>query len=174
MDALYGENIWAREPQIITSLDFAKQDDVMASLAGVRFDLVVVDEAHKMSAYSYGNKLDKTGRYRLGEVLSDNTTHLLFLTATPHRGDPENFRLFLDLLEPGFFATPEMVEESIRNQDNPLFIRRIKEDLKDFEGHPLFLPRHVETQPFDRAHFLFCRARDLGLALVSRPASKSD
>lgn len=149
MDALYGENIWARELQVITSLDFAKQDDVMASLASVHFDLVIVDEAHKMSAYRYGNKLDKTGRYRLGEVLSDHATHLLFLTATPHRGDPENFRLFLDLLEPGFFATPEMVEESIRNQDNPLFIRRIKEDLKDFDGKPLFLPRHVETKPFD-------------------------
>src|SRR5262249_33508745 len=81
-------------------------------------------------------------------VLSDISTNLLFLTATPHRGDPENFRLFLDLLEPGFFATTDMVAESIRNQENPLFIRRVKEDLKDFEGKPLFLPRHVDTVPF--------------------------
>jgi superfamily II DNA or RNA helicase len=107
-----------------------------------------VDEAHKMSAQRWGEQLDKTDRYQLGEVLSHNTEHLLFLTATPHKGDPENFRLLLDLLEPGFFATNEMLQASISNKDNPLFIRRIKEDLKDFEGKPLFLPRHVSTIPF--------------------------
>jgi len=148
MDASYGENIWVRESQMIASIDFAKQDDIAATLASAHFDLIVVDEAHKMSAYRYGEKLDKTGRYKLGEALSDISTHLLFLTATPHRGDPENFRLFLDLLEPGFFATTEMVAESIRNQENPLFIRRVKEDMKDFEGKPLFLPRYVDTVSF--------------------------
>lgn len=148
MNASYGENIWARESQLIASIDFAKQDDIAATLASSHFDLIIVDEAHKMSAYQYGEKLDKTGRYKLGEVLSDISTNLLFLTATPHRGDPENFRLFLDLLEPGFFATTEMVAESIRNQENPLFIRRVKEDLKDFEGKPLFLPRYVDTIGF--------------------------
>jgi superfamily II DNA or RNA helicase len=149
IDALYSENVWQREMQIITSMDFAKQDDLLPSLASAHFDLVIVDEAHKMSAYVYGNKLERTSRYRLGEVLSRSTTHLLFLTATPHKGDPENFRLFLDLLEPGFFATTRMLAESIRNQDNPLFIRRVKEDMKDFEGKPLFLPRYVETTAFD-------------------------
>jgi len=149
IDALYSENVWQREMQIITSMDFAKQDDLLPALASARFDLVIVDEAHKMSAYVYGSKLERTSRYRLGEVLSRSTTHLLFLTATPHKGDPENFRLFLDLLEPGFFATADMLAESIRNEDNPLFIRRVKEDLKDFEGKPLFLPRHVETTTFN-------------------------
>lgn len=149
MESLYGENAWLRESQIITSIDFAKRDDVLPSLASANFDLVIVDEAHKMSAYRYGDKLDKTGRYRLGEALSHVSEHLLFLTATPHRGDPENFRLFLDLLEPGFFATSEMLQESIENKDNPLFIRRIKEDMWDFEGKPLFLPRYVQTIPLD-------------------------
>ena len=66
-----------------------------------------------MSAYRYGDKITKTNRYRLGEVLSKVADpHLLFLTATPHKGDPENFRLFMDLLEPGFFATAEMLQES--------------------------------------------------------------
>ncbi|MEI7846361.1 MAG: helicase-related protein [Chloroflexota bacterium] len=148
MDAFYGENVWARENQVIASIDFAKQEDILSSMASIHFDLIIVDEAHKMSAYRYGDKLDKTSRYRLGETLSEISTHLLFLTATPHRGDPENFRLFLDLLEPGFFATTDMVAESIRNQENPLFIRRVKEDLKDFEGKPLFLPRHVRTREF--------------------------
>lgn len=145
----YAENVWERYNQIITSMDFAKREEILPSLGSTRFDLIIIDEAHKMSATSYGSKISKTDRYRLGEVLSKVAEpHLLFLTATPHRGDPENFRLFIDLLEPGFFATAEMLQESIRNQDNPLFIRRIKEDLKDFEGKPLFLPRYVRTIPF--------------------------
>jgi len=149
LGAHYGENVWERYNQIITSMDFAKREDILPSLGPARFDLVVVDEAHKMSAYAYGDKVTKTDRYRLGEVLSKVADpHLLFLTATPHKGDPENFRLFIDLLEPGFFATSEMLRESIINKDNPLFIRRMKEDLKDFEGRPLFLPRYVKTVGF--------------------------
>ncbi len=148
-DLFPGENVWLRENQVITSIDFSKRKDVRPSLEAAHFDLVIVDEAHKMAAYKYGDKTSKTSRYRLGEMLSKITQHLLFLTATPHKGDRENYRLFLDLLEPGFFATSEMVEESIRNKDNPLFIRRIKEDLKDFDGTPLFLPRYVETIPLE-------------------------
>lgn len=142
------ENVWIREPQLITSMDFARQDDIRVAIANAHFDLVIVDEAHKMAAYQYGDRLEKTKRYQLGECLSRQTTHLLFLTATPHRGDSENFRLFLDLLEPGFFADTAQIRESIQRQDNPLFIRRIKEELKDFEGKPLFLPRHIKTHPF--------------------------
>jgi len=149
LDAFYAENVWSREYQIITSIDFIKQEDVLPSIAASYFDLIIVDEAHKMSAYRYGEKIEKTARYKLGEVLSRRTDHIVFLTATPHKGDPENFRLFLDLLEPGFFATIDMVQESIKNKDNPLFIRRIKEDLKDFEGRPLFLPRYVITKTFN-------------------------
>src|SRR3989441_2480619 len=149
LEAHYAENVWDRENQIITSMDFAKRDEILPSLSASKFDLIIVDEAHKLSAYRYGDKTVKTSRYRLGEVLSRaSEPHLLFLTATPHKGDPENFRLFMDLLEPGFFATAEMLQESIRNQDNPLFIRRMKEDLKVFEGRPLFLPRYVKTIAF--------------------------
>ena len=149
LDSVPGENPWTRESQIITSIDFAKRDDVMPAIASAPFDLVVVDEAHKMAAYQYGDKTKKTSRYQLGRTLSKSATHLLFLTATPHKGDPENFRLFLDLLEPGFFATSQDLRESVTAGDNPLFIRRVKEDLKDFEGVPLFLPRHVSTLAFD-------------------------
>ena len=142
------ENVWNRGQQLITSMDFARQDDIRGAIANAYFDLIIVDEAHKMAAYQYGDKLEKTKRYQLGECLSNCTTHLLFLTATPHRGDSENFRLFLDLLEPGFFADPTQIQESIKKKDNPLFIRRVKEDLKDFDGQKLFLPRHVRTKPF--------------------------
>jgi SNF2 family DNA or RNA helicase len=144
----YNENVWEVYNQIITSMDFAKKEDILPSLSSSKFDLVIVDEAHKMSAMVYGDKVEKTDRYKLGEVLSRRTTHLLFLTATPHKGDPENFRLLIDLLEPGFFANADMLNQSIMNKDNPLFIRRMKEDLKDFEGKPLFLPRYVKTIQF--------------------------
>ena len=147
VDSHYGENVWRNGGTIITSIDFAKQDDILNSLGASEFDLTIVDEAHKMSASQYGAKIYKTGRYRLGETLSRTSEHLLFLTATPHRGDPENFRLFLDLLEKGFFATSDMIQRSIVAEDNPLFLRRAKEDMKDFDGRPLFVPRHVHTLP---------------------------
>jgi len=147
-NAHYGENPWEKNDQVITSIDFAKQEEILASLSSVHWDLVIVDEAHKMSAYKYGIKITRTQRYKLGEVLSRTSNHLVFLTATPHKGDPENFRLFLDLLMPGFFSSPEMVEESLKNRDNPLFIRRLKEDLKDFEGRPIFTRRFPKTIKF--------------------------
>ena len=67
INAAWGQNIWQERNQVITSIDFAKQDDVLFSLKDVRWDLVIVDEAHKMSAYKYGDKISKTGRYKLGE-----------------------------------------------------------------------------------------------------------
>lgn len=145
MTAEWGKNVFTDKNQVIISMDFAKQDDVMFALKDSKWDLCIVDEAHKMSAYKYGEKIDKTKRYNLGGLISPLTNYLLFLTATPHRGDPENFRLLLDLLEPGFFANTTMLAESIQNKDNPLFLRRLKEDLKDFEGAPIFPPRKVET-----------------------------
>ncbi|NPV74523.1 MAG: DUF3883 domain-containing protein [Pelotomaculum sp.] len=145
MNASWGQNIWTENHQIITSLDFAKQEDIMFALKDSSWDLVIVDEAHKMSAYRYGDKISKTARYQFGELISQITKYLLFLTATPHRGDPENFRLFLDLLQPGFFANTEMLALSIKNKDNPLFLRRLKEDLRDFDNVPLLPPRQVET-----------------------------
>jgi len=113
-NAHYGENPWERSEQVITFIDFAKQDEILVSLSSVYRDLVIVDKAHKMSAYRYGDKISKSQRYKLGEILSKTSNHLVFLTATPHKGDLENFRLFLDLLVPGFFASPEMVEESLK------------------------------------------------------------
>lgn len=144
-DAEWRQNPFASKNQTIVSMDYAKQDHVRDALRDCKWDLCIVDEAHKMSAYRYGKKISKTQRYNLGELLSPLTRYLLFLTATPHRGDPENFRLLLDLLEPGFFADQAMLAESIQNKDNPLFIRRLKEDMKDFENVPIFPPRKVET-----------------------------
>lgn len=152
MNAYWGKNIWEERSQCITSMDFAKQEDVLGAIREVDWDLVIVDEAHKMAAYIYGEKIYRTERYRLGEALSKNASHFLFLTATPHKGDPENFRLLLDLLEPGMFANMSLLNESISKRENPLFIRRMKEDLKGFDGRPLFPPRHVHTIKYELSY----------------------
>ena len=150
--SFWGENIWDDQDRCIASLDFLKQEDILNRLRTSQWDLVVVDEAHKMSAYGYptknGPKIDKTQRYKVGEVLSAITAHMLFLTATPHRGDEENFRLFLDLLRPGFFSKTELLQESVEKKENPIFVRRLKEDMKGFKGNKLFSPRHVTTVVF--------------------------
>ncbi len=148
MDAYWSENVWEERNQVITTIDFLKQSDVLRTISSSQWDLVVVDEAHKLSAWAYGDKIQKTKRYLAGEVLSDLSTHMLFLTATPHRGNEENFRLFLDLLRPGFFSKIELLEESIQRRENPLFVRRLKEDMKDFKGNKLFPPRHIRTVEF--------------------------
>jgi len=116
MTTEWGKNVFTDRSQVIISMDFAKQDDVMFALKDSKWDLCIVDEAHKMSAYKYGQKVSKTQRYTFGELLSPLTTSLLFLTATPHRGDPENFRLLLDLLEPGVLCCTSMLSESIQNK----------------------------------------------------------
>jgi superfamily II DNA or RNA helicase len=148
-DATYGASPWEGKDRCITSVDFAKQDSILATLRDVHWDLVIVDEAHKMAAYRYGTETKKTDRYQLGEVLSQNGGALLFLTATPHRGDPENFRLLLALLDQDLYATADILGQAVAVGDNPNFLRRMKEDMRDFEGKPLFPPRHVKTLPYD-------------------------
>src|SRR5262249_48541865 len=92
----FGVNQWLEQKQIITSLDLARRTEILRALRKVRWDLVVVDEAHRRSA---SDPEHKTQLYRLGELLRDTTDHLLLLTATPHRGDPVNFSFFLQLLD---------------------------------------------------------------------------
>ena len=133
VSAAYGKNIWEDNPQCITSIDFiARQDDILNHLRDVRWDLVIVDEAHKMAAYKYGNKINKTQRYELGEFLRERTDHFLFLTATPHKGDPDNFALLLQLLDRDLYATGKILAEASAHDENRIMIRRLKEDMKRF------------------------------------------
>ena len=144
--ASWGSRAWEVTDQCVVSMDFAWRGDALESLARAqRWDLVIVDEAHKMAAYQRGAKLERTRRYRLGEILTDHTEHLLLLTATPHKGDPENFRLLLQLIDPDLFADTEILGRAVQRQENPIFLRRLKEDMVDFDGRPLFPPRHVLT-----------------------------
>jgi superfamily II DNA or RNA helicase len=184
--ASYGRNVWEDSPQCITSIDFAaRQDDILNLLRDVRWDLCIVDEAHKMAAYRYGQKVNKTQRYEFGEFMRERTDHLLFLTATPHKGDPENFALLLQLLDRDLYATGDILAEASANGENRIMIRRLKEDMKKFDGSPCFPPRKVQTLPYkltpnelalydavtDYVRFNFQRAeaaenRNVGLALT--------
>ena len=87
--ANYGQNPWQERDQVITSLPWVSRiEDARESLLRSHWNLIIVDEAHKMSAYAEDKK---TLAYKLGESLSEMTEHYLLMTATPHKGDPENF-----------------------------------------------------------------------------------
>ncbi|HEY7489833.1 MAG TPA: DUF3883 domain-containing protein [Candidatus Tectomicrobia bacterium] len=149
INAAYGRNIWENTPQCITSVDFvARQDDILNLLRDVHFDLCIVDEAHKMAAYRYGTQVNKTQRYELGEFLREHTDHYLFLTATPPTGDPDNFALLLQLLDQDLYVTGHILAEASAQNENRMMIRRLKEDMKKFDGSPCFPPRHVQTLPY--------------------------
>ncbi|PTA67565.1 helicase-related protein [Deinococcus arcticus] len=144
----YGENPWESEDLVVTSVDFAKREANLEHLRRVHWDMVIVDEAHRLSATKYGSEIKRSQRYKLGEVLSQTSAHMLLLTATPHQGDNEKFRLLLDLLEPDLFATTRLLEEAAARGENPIMLRRLKEDMTDFDGKPLFPPRYVHTPQF--------------------------
>lgn len=144
----YGENPWEQENLVVTSIDFAKRDEHLENLRRVHWDLVIVDESHRLSATKYGSEIRRSQRYKLGEVLAGTSAHMLLLTATPHQGDDEKFRLLLDLLEPDLFATAGLLREAANKGENPIMLRRLKEDMTDFDGKPIFPPRHVHTPQF--------------------------
>ena len=146
----FGQNVWVENDRVVASVDLAIQDHILPGLEQATWDIVIFDEAHKLSAYRYGaaGKIDKTKRYRLAEELAERTKHLLLMTATPHKGDPENFRLLLSLLDDKAFASQAGVESALKQDRSPYFLRRTKEGMKHFDGRPLFLPRHVHTAPY--------------------------
>jgi superfamily II DNA or RNA helicase len=124
----FGLNQWQEHNQVITSLDLAKRKDILPGLQQVHWDMVIVDEAHRMSAGSD----TKTERYRLGELLRDSSDHLLLLTATPHRGDPVNFTRFLQLLDEDAFADVSSIHKAMENGRAPFYLRRTKEAMHHF------------------------------------------
>lgn len=145
-----GSNIWMRYPNAIASIDFARQADIRASLETADFDLIVIDEAHKCSARKYGKEIKKTQRYQLAEKLSAKADRVLLLTATPHQGDQEQFQQFLRLLDADQFGGGlETTRKVLTLDESPWFLRRIKEELRTFDGQHLFTKRHPVTQPFE-------------------------
>jgi len=125
----FGINQWQEKKRVITSLDLAKRHDILPGLRQVHWDLVIVDEAHRMSA---ADETHKSLRYKLGELLRDTTNHLLLLTATPHKGDPENFSLFLQLLDADAYADVKSIRHAMECRRAPFYLRRTKEAMVYF------------------------------------------
>ena len=125
----FGVNQWLEQKQVITSLDLAKRLDILPGLQQVHWDVAIVDEAHRMSA---SDETHKTARYRLGELIRDTTDHLLLLTATPHKGDPINFSLFLQLLDYDAYADVRSIREAMERRRAPFYLRRTKEAMVYF------------------------------------------
>jgi len=112
-----------------------------------RYDLIVCDEAHKLSATFFGGEVKYTKRYRLGQLLSGITRHFLLLTATPHNGKEEDFQLFMALLDSDRFEG--RFRDGVHRVDVSDLMRRVdKESLLRFDGTPLFPERIAYTVPF--------------------------
>ncbi len=150
--ANYGTNPWQEKNQVITSVSWVSRiEDARDSLLRSNWDLIIVDEAHKMSASSPDHK---TLAYALGENLSAMTDHFLLMTATPHKGDAEHFCLFLRLLDADVYADVKSLEEAMQRNSAPFYLRRTKEALVSFPDpdtgkcKKLFTKRIVQTVPF--------------------------
>ena len=156
-------NPWSRNSQVIASLDYAKQNDVRERVWQQHWDLVIIDEAHKCSARTKSGgagrspQVDATKRYELAAKLSEQTDHLLLMTATPHHGDEDKFAHFLRLVDPDLFGEPHRLGKQAADLrgdifrlggDCPWMLRRLKEDLKDMDGQRLFPDRHAITVAF--------------------------
>lgn len=133
---------------LIARIDqLARNEDLQAKLRASEWDLVVVDEAHKMAARYYGSRLEKTKRYQVGEQLREITRHLLLLTATPHNGKAEDFQLFLALLDPDRFAGRP--HDGKVPDASDLMRRYVKESLLTFDGRRLFPERIAQSVKYN-------------------------
>jgi superfamily II DNA or RNA helicase len=148
----YGsENPFLKHDLCLSSVYWAAREEVKSMLSEADFDLVIVDEAHKMAAYTHGTlnkKTSKTKLYQLGELLLRRSEHCVLLTATPHKGDMENFRHLMRLVDSDIFSSLS-VHETLREKANPFIIRRLKENITNFDGTPLFPKRTVKTVQYE-------------------------
>ena len=135
---------------VIARLDMlSRSSDLQSQLdtPDAEWDLVVCDEAHKMSASFFNNEVKTTKRYRLGRMLSSLTRHFLLLTATPHNGKEEDFQLFMALIDEDRFEG--RFREGVHARDNSDLMRRmVKEDLRKLDGNCLFPKRTAMTVPY--------------------------
>ncbi|MBT9176406.1 MAG: RNA polymerase-associated protein RapA [Firmicutes bacterium] len=142
-------NVFQEADLCIARLDkLSRNEDIQAKLRLTDWDLVVCDEAHKMSATLWGGEVKYTKRFQLGRLLSSITRHFLLLTATPHNGKEEDFQLFMSLIDPDRF---EGVARSGSNtvDVSDVMRRLVKEELLKFDGTPLFPERRAYTVNYD-------------------------
>ncbi len=145
LEASVSGNVFAEMPLCIARLDkLSRNEQVRARLEQTEWDLIVVDEAHKMSATFTGGDIKYTKRYQLGEMLGRVTRHLLLLTATPHNGKEEDFQLFMKLLDTDRFEGK--FRDGVHKVDVTDLMRHlVKEQLYKFDGTPLFPERLAYT-----------------------------
>ena len=138
-------NLFQEEGFLICRLDQLSRDDAyQAKLKETHWDIIVCDEAHKMSASATGSKISTTKRYRLGQLLRELTRHFLLLTATPHNGKEADFQLFMALLDEDRFEG--RFRDGVHAVDTSDLMRRmVKEDLLKFDGTRLFPERYAHT-----------------------------
>ncbi|PHK22242.1 RNA helicase, partial [Nostoc linckia z15] len=141
-------NWFNEENFVIARLDkLSRNEDLQEKLRVTDWDLVIVDEAHKMSASFFGGEVKFTKRYRLGQLLSRQTRHFLLMTATPHNGKEEDFQLFLALIDGDRFEG--RFRDGVHTVDVSDIMRRLlKEELVKFDGKPLFPERIAITVPY--------------------------
>ncbi len=143
------QNVWLQEDLIITSIDFAKQDDMLEALRNldVPWDAAVFDEAHHLTARrSSDDSIERTQRYMVGEAVAENSEALLFLTGTPHKGKSDQFYFLVSLLDPYRFShesqiTPDGLDD--------LMIRRLKDDMYETDGTRMFPEKNIEALGVD-------------------------
>jgi SNF2 family DNA or RNA helicase len=134
---------------IICRLDqLSRNEELRDKLTQTDWDLIVCDEAHKMSASYYGNEATYTQRYRLGQVLGGITRHFLLLSATPHNGKEADFQLFMALLDGDRFEGKPRTGVHTTNADD-LMRRLVKEQLVRFDATPLFPERRAYTVSYE-------------------------
>jgi SNF2 family DNA or RNA helicase len=136
---------------VIARLDkLARNEDVQQKLQApdCRWDLIVCDEAHKMSATVFGGETKYTKRYKLGQLLSTLTRHFLLMSATPHNGKEADFQLFMALLDGDRFEGK--YRDGVHTTEvSDLMRRMVKENLLKFDGTPLFPERIAYTLPYN-------------------------
>ncbi|WP_019888357.1 helicase-related protein [Streptomyces purpureus] len=149
VDSTIDGSVFDKYPRLIARMDsLARSEELQERLAESAWDLIVIDEAHRMSASYFGAELKTTKRYELGRLLGRVTRHLLLMTATPHAGVEENFQLFMALLDGDRFAGK--YRDAVHQHDASGLMRRmVKEDLLTFDGKKLFPERRAYTVPYD-------------------------
>ncbi|HBZ35021.1 MAG TPA: RNA helicase [Rikenellaceae bacterium] len=142
-------NVFAEMNLCIVRLDkLARNEQIQDKLRVTDWDLIVCDEAHKMSATVWGGEVKYTKRFQLGRLLSSITRHFLLLTATPHNGKEEDFQLFMSLIDQDRFeGVARSGSQAVDVSD--VMRRLVKEDLLKFDGTPLFPERRAYTVNYD-------------------------
>lgn len=136
--------------RMIARLDvLARNDDLQEKLAqSTEWDLIICDEAHRMSATYFGGEAKYTKRYRLGQRLGEACRHFLLMSATPHNGHEQDFQLFMALLDGDRFEG--RFRDGVHYADTADMMRRLtKEELLRFDGRPLFPERRAYTVKYE-------------------------